>query len=292
MGTRKKKLKHGGARKGAGRKPSGNARTKAITVKCTEEEYRQFTEGARFTNQTLADFIRESAHYAWTLGLVAVLLVLPAVARAYELHTTEDGAPLHWGRDEIVFRIDPLLERKIPGAREAIEAAAESWSRVDGTPRITISEWPAEHASNNDGAAVILLMPAARFQANELAVTTIDWHWGSGEIHTARILINESAALSADGDESSYDMQSVLTHELGHVLGLDESGVPGATMWPTTERGSLDMRSLEADDVAAARATYSAVSVVVPGGCSAASGSGSGWTWVCGLLWIVRRSRQ
>lgn len=53
------------------------------------------------------------------------------------------------------------------------------------------------------------------------------------------------------------DLQAVMTHEYGHALGLDHSGVPGATM----EAAPLDvtaLRSLEADDVAGVQAIYGA----------------------------------
>jgi hypothetical protein len=59
------------------------------------------------------------------------------------------------------------------------------------------------------------------------------------------------------------DLQAVMTHEYGHALGLDHSGVAGATM----EAAPFDvtaLRSLEADDVAGVQAIYGAASSAKP----------------------------
>ncbi|RMG20356.1 MAG: hypothetical protein D6729_03010 [Deltaproteobacteria bacterium] len=44
------------------------------------------------------------------------------------------------------------------------------------------------------------------------------------------------------------DVANTVTHEVGHVLGLDHSTVPGATMFASAEAGELDKRTLEEDD--------------------------------------------
>jgi hypothetical protein len=44
------------------------------------------------------------------------------------------------------------------------------------------------------------------------------------------------------------DLQSALTHELGHVLGLDHSDHPNATLLAQTSDGALQLRSLAQDD--------------------------------------------
>lgn len=58
------------------------------------------------------------------------------------------------------------------------------------------------------------------------------------------------------GDNNKMDLQSVLTHELGHTLGIDHSSVPGAVMQPYGGPGETHMRTLSQDDIDAICAIY------------------------------------
>jgi hypothetical protein len=60
----------------------------------------------------------------------------------------------------------------------------------------------------------------------------------------------------AIGDGNKMDLQSVLTHELGHTLGIDHSSVPGAVMEPYGGPGETHMRTLSQDDMDAICAIY------------------------------------
>ena len=51
-----------------------------------------------------------------------------------------------------------------------------------------------------------------------------------GDIVDSDILLNPALNFSTDGS-TGYDIQTVLTHELGHALGLNHTGLLGATMY-------------------------------------------------------------
>lgn len=63
------------------------------------------------------------------------------------------------------------------------------------------------------------------------------------------ININTSFPWATDGDERAYDVQNCFTHELGHLLGLDdELSKTASTMYGSAEMGETKKRSLATDD--------------------------------------------
>jgi hypothetical protein len=93
--------------------------------------------------------------------------------------------------------------------------------------------------------------------AETLALTTVFFSPETGEIYDANIEINSYqpgdepprfVIGAANADSSHDDLNAVLTHEIGHFLGLSHSSVREATMYQSYELG---MTTLEADDMAA-----------------------------------------
>src|SRR5689334_11684987 len=73
------------------------------------------------------------------------------------------------------------------------------------------------------------------------------------------ILDDDSAGPAA----GAVDIQGVFTHEYGHCLGLDHSGVAGSTM-EAVPPSTLDIRSIELDDIAGVQAIYGAAAAGKP----------------------------
>ncbi|NOT30708.1 MAG: matrixin family metalloprotease [Planctomycetes bacterium] len=61
-----------------------------------------------------------------------------------------------------------------------------------------------------------------------------------------------------------WDIQSVMTHEYGHALGLGHSAVGSATMAPSGSAGSTGLRSIAPDDIAGVQFVYSLASATKP----------------------------
>lgn len=57
-------------------------------------------------------------------------------------------------------------------------------------------------------------------------------------------------------DSGALDLQGDAMHEIGHVIGLGHSTVPGATMNPAITGTGTNARSIEADDIAGLQSIY------------------------------------
>jgi len=143
--------------------------------------------------------------------------------------------------------------------------------------------WPPAGVSD---PAISELMPA---------VTTVVYDSATGEILDADIDVNvQDYRWTLGDDKIELDLQSVLTHEIGHLLGLAHSDNPAATMYPQVKAGQIHKRVLAADDLLGLCAVYpfGAVTpagagegtVPQPTGCSVTGNFSMGWIWLLLLL--------
>jgi hypothetical protein len=154
-----------------------------------------------------------------------------------------------------------------------------------------------------------------------IARTSITFDIGTGAIFDADIEINSFRnEFSTGTDQSSNDLQGVLTHEVGHFLGLDHTLVENATMLADYSLSNLGTRTLASDDRAGICSIYAPVAepLTCPGSTgphhgysrecggteqadasclslagAAPVGRGRGWAWVMlGLLGLARARRR
>ncbi|MBC7793006.1 MAG: matrixin family metalloprotease [Clostridia bacterium] len=78
-------------------------------------------------------------------------------------------------------------------------------------------------------------------------LTTSGGAWSSAIVYVSDF---GGTAWGTDGNLRKHDLQSVITHELGHVLGLQHSADPQATMYYRSSDGVTYLRTLATDDVA------------------------------------------
>lgn len=106
-----------------------------------------------------------------------------------------------------------------------------TWGVNDGRNVVFLYEsgWPSEASLVS---APSLLTDGGRYVDVDIALNGQDWQWSTTD---------------ADG-RTVMDVQSSVTHEVGHLLGLWHSTVSGATLNPAMD-GNPDARSLEEDDV-------------------------------------------
>jgi hypothetical protein len=141
-----------------------------------------------------------------------------------------------------------------------------------------------------------------------LALTTISFDQPSGRILDADIELNGAGFYFTTVDSPAcggppysqscvaYDIQNTVTHEAGHLLGLDHDGDPASVMNPVAGPGDLNKRTLDPGSAQFVCDVYPkgkpaqdcvapAPKDTPPGGCEVGGGS------LLGLLVLLRRRR-
>ena len=96
-----------------------------------------------------------------------------------------------------------------------------------------------------------------------LAATLTGYYHQEGSayyIDDADIYTNQrfdyTSSRESDGCSGEYDIDGIMTHEVGHVIGLGHSTVSGATMYPSVGACDFGPRTLSSDDTAGKNALY------------------------------------
>ena len=198
-----------------------------------------------------------------TAALLASLSwCLASGAYAYQLKVTTNGSPVRWQAPAIELELAVVEDGSVSRAevREALALAATTWTAIPEVPSIRVRDGRSRRWGH-DGINGVYVLSRWPFADRRLAVTISTYRDDTGELLDTDVLINGEMALELGREEcrpDRYDLGLLMTHELGHVLGLDESDVRSATMWPASRMGEMDRRELAVDDVDAALALYAA----------------------------------
>ena len=217
-------------------------------------------------------------------GLVLATLTfsLPGPAAAYrtaaDLPEFDDEATIAWPTREVPFHVHTAMPAGLDraAALAAIEAAAATWNAVDCTDVQLVfagftDEPPVAGDDVNTIAFVLSDWTAMGLDADAAATTDVRYASRTDEtrIIEADLLLNADAfGWVLDGRASgARDVQSVVTHELGHVLGLlhpcELAGEDGAGPCLSEHAQSalhplysVRQRAVSADEVAGLCALY------------------------------------
>ena len=179
-----------------------------------------------------------------------------------------------WANTQLPIHV-ALPASEMPGFTDgsdlaALRAAMQTWRSVPGAQVQLVEDTPTAQtgASAMDGVNLITFTDSSYpFSPSVLAVTpTLSFTARStyrgrvvlpGEILDADLLFNPAVSFSTPTHAGDWDLQSVATHEFGHLLGLSHTGVRTATMFFVQQPGSV-ASTLKSDDLAAIAAAYPA----------------------------------
>ncbi|MFZ9889258.1 MAG: matrixin family metalloprotease [Myxococcota bacterium] len=222
-------------------------------------------------------------------GLCLWLFLVSGVheAAAFRCTQTDQGASLAWSRRDVVIRpsVSPAEEVSEADVAAALTHAAAQWSDApcsDFAFRVEASteerwvgfDWAAGTGSSENRNIVVFRNDIAGDPQDQwlhagsaLAITTVTFVRSTGRIVDADIEINDARFVFSNCDAADcstvHDLKNMLTHELGHVLGLDhppasEPDAAAATMYASAQAGDISKRDLAADDVAGLCTLYPA----------------------------------
>ena len=198
------------------------------------------------------------------------------------------GKPLFWSSKCLSFDVQrdaSPAQVDLATARATMQAAFDSWTSAD-CPVDPVTCVGSPHTGLHPSISVRDLGPVTCDQVEynqtlgnanmivfrdgtwphpdgdvTLALTTVTFSPDSGEIYDADMEINSNPKVNTvtTGDAHVvYDLQSIMTHESGHFLGLAHTQAQNTTsvMYARYKEGATFMRHLAEDDVCAICAAY------------------------------------
>lgn len=231
----------------------------------------------------------------WTIALVGIVLVslaTPVLGYLPARTIATDGRVVvrKWANSSlpIVWRMNPTRGSNVTGARElgdVFRLSFQAWQSVS-TAAVSFSQGQATDASVKGGFDQINVISTnvapADYATDALGLTlgfsfdgagvdqfgrTIEF---AGQIIEADILFNPTVTFSTETTTPSnrIDLQSVATHEVGHLLGLDHTNFVSATMFPTLIEGASFARVLTLDDAIGVSTLYPSAAFATRGSIS------------------------
>lgn len=223
------------------------------------------------------------------------ILTLPGLALGFTVLKTPRGVPLRWTNPIIEYQIGPLSDDAPEDEQvDAILEAAYAWEEASGG-MITIEFvgfTDIDYEEREDENVIFMVKEGWPFGTSAVAITRT-WGLGSGEIEAFDMHLGDENTTFSTSDippPGTTDLQNTVTHEFGHVLGLDHSNDPGACMYSTAVRGETSKRTLGEDDIAGLQWLYPPGSFDGSLHCNAAPGGAAPWgTWFLSLILLRRR---
>ncbi len=217
-------------------------------------------------------------------NLLIILLILLSFAVSATAYTPQysqekDSLKLRWKSNLIKIALSNSLTKTAPNIKAdsdvagSIRRSLETWeTAADIKFEIALTDKQSVSPNGNFGDGISLVTIAQTPEnllmfskdSEDVSARTRVFFNKKGFITEADIILNPYQQFSTDGSIGTFDLESTLTHEIGHLLGLEHSSVFSATMHENNGKNgvfnlsSFVSRTLADTDVASIRAIYGA----------------------------------
>jgi MYXO-CTERM domain-containing protein len=201
------------------------------------------------------------------LGAIAMFVIasLADDASAFECKVSESYSyvSLRWASRALPYTIEPpgSGQLSLADVTRAVDFAFEAWTLPDCTDLRFEARGVVEPVEGDRTPRVTFIGDRWTHAVDAVALTRTIYGVQDGDIRSAVIEVNEEGFAFRDVVASGcpdgirvYDLTAVLTHEVGHLVGLDHtrsySGAPSdPTMAPVVDVCEIVKRTLEPDDI-------------------------------------------
>lgn len=216
-----------------------------------------------------------------------------------------------WQQGTVMVNVEASVDLIGESAFDAVVLAASEWQQAPGElPTVVVergADDPIGYRRNGRNKNTVRFSPDGDPLANgALAITVITFDAHAKQILDADIVLNGEHGFdffehdARNEGMTTYDLQNVLTHEFGHLLGLgEELEDTAATMYAFSQPGEIGKRDLEVIDQESIAELYSEpLDPAMQGGCGGAAiagHDGDAWLWAAfgvGVLGLYMRRRS
>ena len=199
-------------------------------------------------------------------SLIVLMMALSAQSVCgYVRITSSEGLMPRWSQAAIPYVVSEAGSPQVSNGSEflAVRAAFDTWAAVEeASVQFDYQGTTGVRSAGRDGVNLITfvdetglgeMLGSTTLAATFSFFTTID---GELVFEESDIAFNTSQRLTTSGEPGRFDIQGILTHEIGHLLGLDHSGLVSSVMAPFGSPDQTDQRALLYDDIAGVAEIY------------------------------------
>lgn len=150
--------------------------------------------------------------------------------------------PIAWPADvfPLPYAVSRSAAQGLDTGEALVDRAFKAWEGIEGSRVSFRNAGMTDAPAGRDGKNIVTLDDSLFDESGFVAFTTTWFDQTTGVLQEADIQIDASAAKDGVG------LGTLVQHEIGHLLGLDHSGIVSSVMFPWV--GPEDLSGLDSDD--------------------------------------------